>query len=196
MPQSLNFHPEWGCLAPAPSLLRTMRIVLVATAVGVVAGGGVVLSLGAHSEKSQMSVAQRTLVEPLPIVPTAINAPQSNPEKIGHSESKEVWLRESQLNDSPTNEVNASSPARSLVVTASTKVRTSADGTSAKTGVVPSPTIRIRAKHLAQGPRHKENASSSRPPQHSLVSQTDSNVFQRLWSGLTAAIEHVWAPST
>ena len=34
MRYAMNFHPEWGCLAPAPSFLRTMRTVLVATAVG------------------------------------------------------------------------------------------------------------------------------------------------------------------
>ncbi len=40
-----NFSPEWGYLAPAPSFLRTARIVLVATAVGATAGAGVVLAL-------------------------------------------------------------------------------------------------------------------------------------------------------
>jgi hypothetical protein len=40
-----NFSPEWGYLAPAPSMLRTVRVVLVATAVGATAGAGVVLSL-------------------------------------------------------------------------------------------------------------------------------------------------------
>ena len=37
-----NFSPEWGYLAPAPSILRTIRVVLVATAVGATAGAGVV----------------------------------------------------------------------------------------------------------------------------------------------------------
>ena len=40
-----NFSPEWGYLAPAPSVLRTVRVVLVATAIGATAGAGVVLSL-------------------------------------------------------------------------------------------------------------------------------------------------------
>jgi hypothetical protein len=43
-----NFSPEWGYLAPAPSFMRTARIVLVATAVGATAGAGVVLSLMDH----------------------------------------------------------------------------------------------------------------------------------------------------
>ena len=49
MRHAMNFHPEWGCLAPAPSFLRTMRTVLVATAIGATAGGGVVLSLVGYS---------------------------------------------------------------------------------------------------------------------------------------------------
>ena len=58
MRQKLSFHPEWGCLAPAPSLLRTMRIVLVATAVGATAGGGAVLSLaGTRQPKRQLPSA-------------------------------------------------------------------------------------------------------------------------------------------
>src|ERR1700744_993994 len=40
-----NFSPEWGYLAPAPSFMRTARVVLVATAVGATAGAAVVLSL-------------------------------------------------------------------------------------------------------------------------------------------------------
>ncbi len=43
-----NFSPEWGYLAPAPSFLRTVRVVVVATAIGATAGAGVVLSLVEH----------------------------------------------------------------------------------------------------------------------------------------------------
>jgi hypothetical protein len=43
-----NFHPEWGYLAPTPSFVRTLRIALVATAIGATAGAGVVISLLPH----------------------------------------------------------------------------------------------------------------------------------------------------
>jgi hypothetical protein len=98
----MNFHPEWGCLAPAPSFTRTMRTVLVATAVGAVAGGGVVLSLDAHSAGGQTSVAERTLVGFSPAGSTSISASQRSPEKMSHRESEEVWLPEIQVNDPPT----------------------------------------------------------------------------------------------
>lgn len=58
-----NFHPQWGYLAPAPSFLRSARIVVVAAAVGATAGAAVVVSLlerpGADAETS---IAARALV--------------------------------------------------------------------------------------------------------------------------------------
>ncbi len=60
---SKNFHPEWGYLAPAPAFIRTMRTVLVASAVGAVAGAATVLSVVEHSPAdADQSVATRTLV--------------------------------------------------------------------------------------------------------------------------------------
>lgn len=43
-----NFNPEWGYLAPAPSFMRTVRVVVVASAVGATAGAGVVVALVEH----------------------------------------------------------------------------------------------------------------------------------------------------
>jgi hypothetical protein len=59
-----NFNPEWGYLAPAPSFMRTARMVVVATAVGATAGAGVVLSLVDHPpvENTRPLVAARAIV--------------------------------------------------------------------------------------------------------------------------------------
>jgi hypothetical protein len=57
------FHPGWGCLAPAPSLIHTLRIAVIATAVGATAGGSVVLSLVDRSA-GERSIVERTLVRP------------------------------------------------------------------------------------------------------------------------------------
>ena len=126
MPQAMNFHPEWGCLAPAPSFLRTMRTVLVATAVGLIAGGGVVFSLAGQSA-GQTSVAERTLVRPIPAVSTSVSAPQAaqlNPRPLNQRESTEVSLDEGQVDGSATNELSANSPARLAVAAASAEART------------------------------------------------------------------------
>jgi hypothetical protein len=58
-----HFNPEWGYLAPAPSFARTVRIVLIAAAVGATAGAAVVLSLVERPGAEESSVAARTLVE-------------------------------------------------------------------------------------------------------------------------------------
>jgi hypothetical protein len=63
-----NFHPQWGYLAPAPSFLRSARVVLVATAVGATAGAAVVFSLlerpGADADNS---LAAHALVTTAPV---------------------------------------------------------------------------------------------------------------------------------
>src|SRR5579864_2916331 len=57
-----NFHPEWGYLAPAPNVMRTARIVVVATAIGATAGAAVVLSLAERSAPGPVADAGKTLV--------------------------------------------------------------------------------------------------------------------------------------
>src|SRR5580704_70421 len=57
-----NFHPEWGYLAPAPNVMRTARMVVVATAIGATAGAAVVLSLIDRPAQGAMAEAGRTLV--------------------------------------------------------------------------------------------------------------------------------------
>ena len=197
MPQAMNFHPEWGCLAPAPSFLRTMRTVLVATAVGATAGGGVVLSLVGHSA-GQTSVAERTLVRPIPAVSTSVSAPQTaqlNPQPVNQRESTEVSLDKGHLDGSATNELSANSPARLAVVAASAEVGTAPEGTS-KTAVAPSRATQKHSTQVAQRARDKDAVSSSRQTQHSVAPQTAPNVVEQFFSGVTAAFEHVWPPQS
>ena len=58
-----NFNPEWGYLAPAPSFMRMVRIVVVAATVGATAGAAVVFSL-VDRPVAEESVAARTLARP------------------------------------------------------------------------------------------------------------------------------------
>jgi hypothetical protein len=187
MPQSLNFHPEWGCLAPAPNLMRTMRVILIATAVGATAGGGVVLSLAGHST-DQMSVGERTLVRPVPAASAAVSAPQIaqlSPETLSQRKVSEILLDDDEVDGSATNEWRASSPVHPAVVAAERTAPT------AKTVVAASRAQR-RPTHVAQRAPHKDTASSSRQTQHSRAAQTSPNVVDRFFGGLAAAIEHVW----
>lgn len=78
MRSASNFHPEWGYLAPAPSFMRTARIVLVATAIGATAGAAVVLSLVDRpaAENGKAFVAARAIVTSVEAAP-ATSAPIS-----------------------------------------------------------------------------------------------------------------------
>lgn len=66
-----NFNPEWGYLAPAPSLVRTIRIVVVAAAIGATAGAAVVFSLIDRPDAEQ-SVAARTMAVESPAMAGAV----------------------------------------------------------------------------------------------------------------------------
>jgi len=69
-----NFNPEWGYLAPAPNLLRTTRLFVVAAAIGATASAAVVFSLMDRTA-AVTSVAARTLVQPVEPPPPARGAP-------------------------------------------------------------------------------------------------------------------------
>lgn len=71
-----NFHPEWGFLAPARGVMRTLRIVVVATAIGASAGGAVVFSLMDRSDSEEL-VAARTLAQPVQTTLAAASAQAS-----------------------------------------------------------------------------------------------------------------------
>ena len=73
-----NFHQEWGYLAPAPSFIRTARVILVAAAVGATAGAGVVFSLVGR-EDTETSVAARTLARPAEAASAQLNVPPRAP---------------------------------------------------------------------------------------------------------------------
>jgi hypothetical protein len=90
-----NFNPEWGYLAPAPSFMRTARIVVVATAIGATAGAAVVLNFvgsgnnpGLQADTGKSLVVVRSLVQPAeaataatgqPVTPLATAAPVATP---------------------------------------------------------------------------------------------------------------------
>ena len=63
MPHGGNFNPEWGYLAPRPGFIRTLRAVLLAGAIGTVAGMAVAVALVARPA-ADVSVAARTMAQP------------------------------------------------------------------------------------------------------------------------------------
>jgi len=101
MGHSRNFNPEWGYLAPAPSFLRTVRMTVIAAAIGAIAGAAVVFSL-VERPAADESVAARTLAQPvqsasLPIAAAVTPQPQrpapsSMPQTAGTGEPQSAAL--------------------------------------------------------------------------------------------------------
>jgi hypothetical protein len=83
MYQTGNFSPEWGYLAPAPRFLRTVRLVVVASAIAASASAGVVFAL-VREPIAEASVAVRTLVPP-PETPAAPPASRLADWRIDHA---------------------------------------------------------------------------------------------------------------
>jgi hypothetical protein len=74
MRRAANFNPEWGYLAPAPNFMRTLRIVVVAAAVGATGGAAVVFSL-IDRPAAEVSVAARTMAADAPSASVAVRTP-------------------------------------------------------------------------------------------------------------------------
>jgi hypothetical protein len=62
MPNTGNFNPEWGYLAPRPGFMRSFRMALVAGAIGTVSGMAVAVAFIAHPAVD-LSVAARTMAQ-------------------------------------------------------------------------------------------------------------------------------------
>lgn len=75
-----NFNLEWGYLAPAPSFLRSVRLVVVAATIAATASAAVVFAL-VRQPAAEASIAARTLVQPVETaargVPLAAEPPQT-----------------------------------------------------------------------------------------------------------------------
>jgi hypothetical protein len=113
-----NFNPEWGYLAPAPSFMRTARIVVVATAIGATAGAAVVLSLaqspvpGALADTGKALVVVHSLVQPAEAAtPVAATAPvQASAPIIAAVPARVPAMPLAKTNTPPS--VQAAAPAR------------------------------------------------------------------------------------
>ena len=126
MRHSEKFHPEWGYLAPAPSFIRTARVVLAATVVGAIAGAGVVFSLVAHPS-SGTSVALRTLTA------AQVVATRSTPQK----KSEPPLSALGQLTDEAASNAKTNSTAQAPAEPASARSVPLPGNPPEKTTVVP-----------------------------------------------------------
>ena len=99
-----QFHPEWGFLAPRRNFLGTIRVVLIASAIGALSGGGIVLWMEGGAPEDTGSVAARTLVPP------RVEAPDKSSETTSSvlppQQQRELPLEASELKTAETTHAN------------------------------------------------------------------------------------------
>ena len=101
MPQPSHLHPEWGILVPPRSVARTIRVLMIAAAVGVTAGAGIMSSLAERSSEPAPIVVERPVVQPAPTVATA-PSPQAKPQRTAQAEpAKETSVQAARTQSSP-----------------------------------------------------------------------------------------------
>lgn len=112
MHYAANFHPAWGYAAPAPSLLHTARVVLVASAVGATTGAGVAISLVNRPAPGESSVAARTLARPAQTslaVPDILRAAQASAQSGVASQSADALMADTGKGNAAVSEARHSS---------------------------------------------------------------------------------------
>jgi hypothetical protein len=116
-----QFHPEWGFLAPRRNFLGTLRVVLIASAIGALSGGGIVLWMEGGAPADTGSVAARTLVPPE--VEARDKSSETTSSVLPAQRQRELPLEASKLNTPETtqpiregeaarSEMDANPPAR------------------------------------------------------------------------------------
>jgi len=86
-----SFNLEWGYLAPAPSFLRNVRLVVVAATIAATASAAVVFAL-VRQPAAEASVAARTLVQPVHVAATPRVAAELQTQS-GHASSPDAHAR-------------------------------------------------------------------------------------------------------
>ena len=87
-----NFNLEWGYLAPAPSFLRNVRLVVVAATIAATASAAVVFAL-VRQPAAEASVAARTLVQPVDVATAPKVAAAELQTQSGHASSPDAHAR-------------------------------------------------------------------------------------------------------
>ncbi len=176
-----NFNPEWGYLAPAPSFIRTVRIAVVAAAVGATAGAAVVFSL-VDRPVAEESVAARTLARSKdfapartasqavqPQVPTLapVQAP-AKPDAAGQSQSALLSPANAAAVGPSASESGASWTIQRPASVAALAETPAATDVASPQAVAPTPAVpslqKKRAKRHNSAPRREQAYGDVREP--------------------------------
>jgi hypothetical protein len=182
MRHAANFHPEWGYLAPAPSFIRTVRIVLVATAVGAIVGAGVSFS-GVSRQPTEPSVAARTLVvRPTEAMAGAKTAAQAIQVNTPSSTEKRSLTINSRSVDGAVNEPSASSTMRVARSSAIAEAPAATDGPTIATIAAPPTASKKPVLNIAPF-KKKATKKSNATWRFALRDEAGEYYARRSWGG-------------
>ena len=151
-----NFNPEWGYLSPAPSLLRTARVFVVAVLIGATASAAVVFSL-MDRPAAESSVAARTLV---------LSAEPSQPAREAQHTAQQP-LNSARIAQAPHSESSRAAVPQVAGVAAHASIAPSATNESGAAPTLQSPPAMAA---LAESPRM---TTADPPPAQALESNTE-----------------------
>jgi len=170
-----NFNPEWGYLAPAPSFMRSARMVVVAAAVGATAGAAVVFSL-VDRPAAEESVAARTLAPPAVTAALAVSLPEAAqlqahpklpPQAVPLSATKGVAARlavsESGTRATDQRPASAAAPAEAAAVADAHQAQGADAGATAQPENAAAPKKPIKKAHSTARTTPRNDAASRRP---------------------------------
>lgn len=151
MPVVGNFHPQWGYVAPVPGAGRTLRIVLVATAVGATAGAGAVFALMDHPGVEQAHQIASLPARGTPGANAVANAVAVGPNIVAASASPQAGADAStsaaaaawtELNavPKPALATDTATPAAEPAPAVLSRVESAADAVAAESAVKPAET--------------------------------------------------------
>jgi len=174
-----NFNPEWGYLAPAPSFIRTVRIAVVAAAVGATAAAAVVFSLvdrpvaGAVAARtlarsSDFAPARTASQAAQPQVPTPASVRAPAKADIGQGQSAIVSPANAAAESPSASESGASSTIQHPASIAALAEAPAATDVASPQAVAPMPAVpslqKKRAKRHHSAPRREEAYGDAREP--------------------------------
>jgi hypothetical protein len=188
VPYARNVNPEWGYVAPTPSVMRTARLIVVAAIIGATAGAATVFSLLDRPE-AQESVAARTLVAPDPRQPmtasTSVAAQQP-------TEPQQVKSPAEARNSAEQNAVPGARPQQIELTTTS-----SPQGPTSAAALAEAPAVKdvLSAQTLtdpvavavdpapAPKPQSKKPRTTSRTVSRAEASRYDGRGYERYFDG-------------
>ncbi len=174
MRYSRSFHSEWGCFAPAPSFMRTVRVALVSAMIGATAGAVVVASLVQRPD-DDISFARRVLANRTPVItsPAAAASLAGNPARQKHP---------------PPAVTSASISAQASASTASSVVSADTPGGMASPTTAPAPATPLSKVPSTAVATATPVAASAVIPEPAL--STKGTVRKRHWHPVNDARKH------